>query len=315
MDRQLDDVAARGEPIAVLTASESSIYSRFGYGLATSSWWWRLDTGGGTLAEPSHARGALRLVDAMEAAPLARAVYEQARRRRPGAVSRSPGWWDLWAEGYEGYEPLPTAGRFQAVHRGPDGEPDGYATWHVHHLFDDATGLPNGEVHVHDLYALDDEVEAALWEHLLSIDLMRSVHAHNRPVEDPLRWRLTDPRHLHVHRHSDHLWLRLVDVPAALASRTYGSEERFVLSVTDGFRPANAGLWGVELSPDGARCRRATGEPDASLDVADLGALYLGGVSATTLARAGRVRATPDVVARLDRAFTGSEPPWCGTHF
>ena len=66
------------------------------------------------------------------------------------------------------------------------------------------------------VYGLDDDVETALLQFLLSIDLKKSVSAWDRPVDDPLRWRLADYRRMKVGESGDHLWVRLLDVERAL---------------------------------------------------------------------------------------------------
>jgi len=317
MGRQLDDIADRGEPIAVLKASESVIYGRFGYGLAASAWQWALSTQGTVLGWPPRAGGRLRTLDAEAASGVVPGIYERAIARHPGAISRSRAWWSAWAEGHE----QPDAwlrgdrGRFHVVHQPEAGEPDGFVSWWVQRGSDDS-GLPAGELHVGDLYATDDEVEAALWEHLVSVDLVQRIHARGRPVEEPLRWRLADPRRLHVRRHADDLWLRVLDPAAALESRRYGTEGCVVLGLHDALRPHNTGSWIVDGGPDGATCRRTGAEPEVELGASELGAVLLGGVDATTLWRAGRLtERVPGALRRLDALLASEAVPWCGTDF
>jgi predicted acetyltransferase len=162
----------------------------------------------------------------------------------------------------------------------------------------------------------DAEVEAALWEHLLSVDLVTTIEAANRPVGDPVRWRLADPRRLQTEHVGDHLWVRLLDIGAALEARSYLVPDVLVLEVTDPFRPVNSGRWRLEAGPGGATCSRTEDAADVSLGVADLGAAYLGGVRPGTLARAGRVQErTPGALARLDLLLSWSVEPWCATAF
>lgn len=310
MGRQLDDVAERGEPIAVLTASEASIYGRFGYGAATWYWGWELLTEGTELARPSAAGGRVRLLANDDWLKVLPAIYDRARLRHPGEVSFPESHWAHWAADHE-WEREGRTARFVAVHEGDDGEADGFVAWRAKSGWTDH-GLPDMRVHVGELYGFDDEVETALWQHLMSIDLVRRVHAWGRPVDDPLRRRLADPRRLQVSAHSDHLWLRLVDLPAAFAARTYDVDDAVVFGVTDPFRPENTGAW--RIGADG--CSRADVEPDLELDVADLGSLYLGGVSASQLARSARVvERTPGALRRADLLLSSAAVPWCGTEF
>jgi predicted acetyltransferase len=142
------------------------------------------------------------------------------------------------------------------------------------------------------------------------------VVAADRPVDEPLRWRLPDARRLRVRELRDHLWVRVVDVAAALGARTYGTEDALVVELVDDFRPANSGRWRIEGATDGADCTPTDAEPDLTLGAPDLGAIYLGGVRVSTLAAAGRVREhTNGAVGRADAFFAEHPSPWCTTHF
>jgi predicted acetyltransferase len=314
MERQLDDVAARGEAVAVLTASESVIYGRFGYGPASTNAWCRIDTEGTELARRPEAGGRLRQVEADEAAREIPGVYEAARPRHPGALSRRPRYWQRWFLDRE-YARQGASARFYVLHHDEAGTPDGYLAYRATEG-DWGHGLADGTVIVEELDAVDDEVEAALWQYVLDIDLVRHVRADARPVDEPLKWRLADPRRLQTSALYDHLWVRLLDIPVALSARRYGTDERLVVEVRDPFRPAGEGRYAVDGGPDGAACTPTTDEPDLALGVTELGALYLGGVSATTLARAGRVEERAAGALRAADAFFASTPaPWCCTPF
>ena len=308
MARQLADVAERGEPIAVLTASEAVIYGRFGYGLATQYWGWKLRTEGTTLAQRSRAEGAVRLVEKDEAATLLPGIRERVWRRHPGEMGWSQTWWDRWFKDLKNDREGASALWF-AVHTSAAGDADGYVAWRSKPGWDGA--LPNGELRIQHLYGVDEEVEAALWEHLLQVDLVRTITGWGRPVEEPLRWRLADARRLQVNHVGDHLWVRILDVERALSARELGADDRLVIEVVDDFRSATAGTYAVEPGS----CRRTDAAADLSIHVRDLSAMYLGGVSATTLARAGRLDGDPAALQRADRLFASSATPWCATDF
>jgi predicted acetyltransferase len=311
MREQLDDVAARGEPLAVLTASEAAIYGRFGYGLAAFSAWWTLPTEGTEFATPSTATGRFRLLEPSEAVKVVPALYDAARKRHVGELTRSAAWFE-YIFGLRGQGKRPRA--FTAVHERADGEADGFARYRVRD--DWSGGIAANTLEVLDLYGLDEEVEAALWQYVVDVDLVAHVRGLARPVDEPLRWRLTDPRRLRITDVTDHLWVRVVDPGAALSARTFSAADRLVLDLSDAFLPANDGRWFVEGSPDGGIARRTDAEPDLAMSASELGALYLGGVSVTTLARAGRVtEVTPGALARADRFFTITPAPWCRTDF
>lgn len=308
MAHQLDDVAARGEPIAVLTASETPIYGRFGYGLGSEFWGWSIDKAALDLARPSTATGRVRLLEKDDAAKVFPGIRDRVWRRHPGELSWSQAWWDDWFADPKEHRDGASERRY-AVHESSTGEADGYVGWRAKPKWED--GLAVGTIVVDHLYGLDDEVEAALFELLLSIDLVKTITAWDRPVHDPLRFRLADYRRMKVKQHGDHLWTRILDVERALAARELGADDRLVIEVTDAFRPQTAGAYAVEPGT----CARTDDAPDLVMDIRELGALYLGAVSATTLARANRIEDRTGSLERADRLFASSATPWCRTHF
>lgn len=316
MVRQLDDVVALGEPIAVLTASESIIYGRFGYGLATSQTKIALEVRHSAFGRPVTDPGRLRLIDPEESKKLLPGVFDAARRRQPGDVTRSEAFWEIAAEDPEFWREGRPAGVFRVVHEDASGRADGYAVYRYQGKWPD--GNPAKVVDVEDWAAADDQVELALWRYLLDLDLVAEVQAWDLPVEHPLRWALADPRRLRTQAVTDHLWVRILDVPAALAARTYGAEDRLVLDVADPFRPESAARYRLDGAGAGAAACVPVegGEADLALDVSDLGAIYLGGVRPSTLARAGRITEhTPGALRRADQLFAAEKPPWCRTGF
>ena len=184
-----------------------------------------------------------------------------------------------------------------------DGRPDGYVIYR--------TNIGEQRLRVYELMAATDEAHAALWQFCFSVDLMTTTEAGNRPVDDPLLWMLADPRLLR-RSPSDGTWLRLVDVAAALSSRSYASEGRLRFDVQDPLCPWNQGRLELEAGPDGARCRSTAERPDLVLSAADLGAVYLGAVRFRTLAQAARVHeGTPGAISRADAMFVTQTQPWC----
>jgi predicted acetyltransferase len=312
MQHQLDDVVERGESLMVLTASEGAIYERFGYGAAVFASSWTLRTDALELARPSTAGGRMRMVDIDEARKLVPGIFDRARTRHVGAVTRSDAHWDtVFAD-----RPADRRRRswFTVVHESSAGEPDGFVLYKVEQREPD--GGPQNSIVVIDLDALDAEVEAALWDYLVHVDLVVSIRTENRPVDEPLRWRLADQRRVHVDGVHDHLWVRIVDPAVALSARRYGTDDALVLEIADAFRPDNDGRWLVDGGPEGATAARTDRAPDLSLSAPELGSIFLGGVSPSTLARAGRVRGlTSGALARADAFFSTQPAPWCATHF
>jgi len=313
MRRQLDDVRQRGEPLAILTASESLLYGRFGYGMATQSVALEIDRRHAVLSHAADGPGTVELIEREAAATALPVIYDRARCLQPGALTRSEGYWTVSLHDLEAWRDGASA-LFFAVYRSPAGQADGYVSYRIQNKWEH--GLSQGSLRVNELIAATPEAYAALWAYCLSMDLVVTVQTNNSALDEPLRWMLRDPRRLRVTRQSDFLWLRLLDVPAALTARCYMAQDTLTLRVDDPFMPALAGCYTLEASPHGADCQATTRAPDLRLDVADLGSAYLGGARCGALAYAGRVtELTPGALRRADALFASDPPPWCGTSF
>jgi predicted acetyltransferase len=311
--RHFEDVEARGEPVSALMASESTIYGRFGYGPATVDADVEIDTRHAAFREPPAGGGRLRLLDAGEVRELVPPFYDRVRLAQPGELSRNAWYWDTYAEDPEWFR-RGDSPRQAVVYESEPGRVEGWLSYRVQARW--TNGLPDNLVKVRQLLALTAEAGAALWHHCLDLDLAGTVRLMGRPLDDPLRWYLADQRRLRTVEVADHLWLRLLDLPAAMSARRYAVDGRLVLAVHDALRPRNQGRWLLEGGPDGAACTPTTAAPDLELDVAELGAAYLGGTRLATLGRAGRVReATPGALARADAMLASDPPPWTTTHF
>ncbi|MET8070533.1 GNAT family N-acetyltransferase [Streptomyces sp. NPDC005271] len=307
MLRQLDDIRAAGEPLAVLTASEPDIYGRFGYGAATQSAYAEIDTTRVRLTVPEGTDDVrLRAVAPGAAAEECEAVYARRVTERPGMLERRPGWERLRLLDppgeREGASPL------RCVLAETGGEVTGYARFAVKPDWDMAG--PKGLVLLRDLEALDPASYAALWRFLFDLDLTSAIRTGGRPVDDPWQHLVSDIRRCDV-RLRDSLHVRLVDVGAALEARTYTTPVDVVLEVTDSFCPWNEGRWRLTGDAKGASCGRTSDAPDLRLGVRELGAAYLGGVSLAALAGAGRVQeARKGALAEASAAFLSVVAPW-----
>ena len=312
MGALLDQCVERGEPLAGLTASEASIYRRYGYGVATRAHVRLIHTTRAAELVTTPDPGRFRLVTEAEAAELLPAVWERRWRRTPGELSRKPSWWVRLALDPEDDRDGGSA-RFVVVHEDAGGAPDGFAAYRL------KEGTAPGdyfELQVLDLAAADDRAEALVLRYLMDVDLVRRVRWVGAPVDLTLPWRLVDRRAAEVTREFDHLWLRPLDVARCLASRTYAAEGGGVVEVVDTRRPEVGGRFALDAGPDGADCARVTVEPDVVVGVADLGSLLLGGVRWETLRRAGTVEErTPGTVDRLDAVFRPARAPHCATDF
>lgn len=304
MDGMLDQAHERGEPLAALYASEAPIYGRFGFGPAAPAMGLTVRSGVASLVHEPRSRA--EIVQADEAMAAMPRIYDAATRQRTGMVHRDPARWN-WYFGHD--DPADRAGASARYHAIVEGR--GYAIYRLKPL----VGSHTGEVAVAELIATDPDAYAALWKLALSIDLFSDVVAHNRPPDDPLRHLLADADVL-TERNQSPLYLRLVDLAAALASRTYADEGALVLEVDDPFRPPNKGRWRLEAGLDGASCTRTSAQPDLVLDATTLSALYLGGWRWRTLADASKVAEhRPGAVAEADALFRTDRAPWNAQYF
>ncbi|MDQ7905583.1 GNAT family N-acetyltransferase [Phytohabitans sp. ZYX-F-186] len=299
MRRQLRDLRDAGrEPLAILWASEARIYPRFGYGLASTRLELSIDTREVKLPAAT-AGGRLRAGSPADLYPELTKVYDTLRPERPGWSSRTDEWWAQVLADSPGRREGATERR-AVVHEG-EGGVDGYALWRSKSGWS-STG-PNATVHVSEIAAADPVAYATLWRFLLGIDLARTVTYGFAAVDDPLLYLASDIRQLDTH-FADGLWVRLLDLPAALAARRYATDLDVVFEVGDPLLPENAGRWRVAGGPPGATCERTSAEADLACDVTDLGAAYLGGTSLAALAAAGRVRELrPGALHRASTAF------------
>ncbi len=305
MRHQLTALRDSGEALSVLLASEALIYRRFGYGPATYTARLTVPRHRAAFAVPragvapdAVATGSVEVLRRAECGEILEEVYDRYRRAQPGALSRPHRWWALRA----GQPPISPAPRYVAVHRDADGVPDGYASYSL----GEATTLT-----VDETIAVDDAVFTALARFALGHDLVSQVVFRHVPPQHPLRWQLADFRAGEVSRDTDWLWVRLLDVPRALTARGWFTDGELVLAVDDPFLNGH-GRYLLTVRDGKADCVPTGGEPDLSLDIDDLGSLYLGGTAPSTLVRAGHIRAhRPDAAARADALFRTDRAPHC----
>ncbi|MGH2344099.1 MAG: GNAT family N-acetyltransferase, partial [Chloroflexota bacterium] len=311
--RQLENARARGAPVSILYSSQSTIYGRFGYGIATYEAHYRIEQAHAAFARQVEPPSALTLVNAEEAAGLLPGLYAKAVDQVVGALGRDDRWWrrflDAGGAAHDG-----TGARHYVIARDADGTPVGYATYRVKREWRD--GIAESILTVGDCFAVTPQATASLWRFLTTQDLVGAVDTVSRPIEEPLRWLLADPRRLRTTQLGDGLWLRILDVRAALEARRYRATGRLVLEVADAVLPDLAGRYLLEASPEGARCTVTTAVPDLRLDIADLGAVYLGGTRPSLLAEAGRVvEEWPGALRLADMIFAAGRAPFCTVQF
>jgi predicted acetyltransferase len=304
MRAQLDDVHERGEPIAYLWASEDALYGRYGYGVASFTGNIELSRDRASFYRDFEPAGTIRLVEAEEAVEPFSEIQRRAAAQHPGMFVRTPEWWRSrrladpeW--GREG------GGDMVRALLELDGRPAGYALYRLH--FSIERGIPSGFTSVIEAVGDSPTATRELWRFLIGIDWMDRLRAGLLPLDHELFLLLQEPRRLTFDQR-DGLWVRLVDVEAALNARRYKPGEPVIVDVADEFCPWNAGTW--EVGPEGAV--RSSRAPELRLDASALGSAYLGGFTFGELTRAERVEELADgALNRADTLFRTDRYPWC----
>lgn len=307
MRRQLDDVRSWGEPIAALWASESSIYGRFGYGLAGPGLQLKSDNRRFALRRDPGTEISVRMIDSDEALRVFPVIYDRFRAGRAGVLSRSETWWkDLRLADPESWRRGASKRYYALFERA--GEPEGYASYRMKGEWEE--GFPNGEVRVVEAFGLTPDAELAIWRFLHALDLTVTVDARLFDPGSRLILNVRDPRALGL-RFNDALWLRLVDLEASLRARSYKPGPSLVLEVTDELCPWNAGRYRV-----GDDAGRTEDTADLALDTADLAAAYLGAFDFNRLVHSGRAEERRESAAEdATLLFRTDLPPYCAEVF
>jgi predicted acetyltransferase len=304
----VDDATERELPLMSLRASEAVIYGRFGFGVAGECHDVEIDATRALPLSGAASAGSFRVLDPSELLEVIPHLYERVAHRRPGVITRTTAWWPrLLRDATEQKK-----ASFVVVHLDEVGTPDGYAhyepKWNGRSFADSS-----GEAKIHDLFAVDDGVELALWQFLLGLDLVTTWTAEQRPVDDLVRHATHDRRAYQPRSIADEQWMRIVDVDRALGARTYNDANgSVVIGVSDPWIASNNGSWRVSS----AGAERSRGNPDLTVAIETLSAAYLGGPSWATLAGAGEVEVrTPPAIASADALFASRPLPFCGTFF
>ncbi|TFD90617.1 GNAT family N-acetyltransferase [Cryobacterium lactosi] len=305
-----------GLPIAMLTVSEATIYGRYGFGPSARQSSYLVDTQRAHWTGPAPA-GRVQFVSPESLLADGPAVFERTRDRSPGEVDRREIWWKRTL-GLLPNEPDAHKRGIRTVrYDDADGAIAGFALYEI--------ALQNvsqpGRLKLVDLVAATDDAYAALWRFVIEMDMVSEIEAPLRSVSEPVAWQVSDHRAVRKTSERDHLWLRILDVPAALGARSYAAAGEYLLDVTDDLGFA-AGRFLLTVAADGSgRAHPLTGAAPAdavevALLAADLASLYLGGTSAVDLARAGRLtEASPDAAIRLDTALHSAYAPHLSTWF
>ncbi|TYL52743.1 GNAT family N-acetyltransferase [Agromyces mariniharenae] len=307
MEGELANARAAGAAVAMLTATEATIYGRFGFAPAAKAATITVDRRRTHWVGPD-APGRVHFVAASDLREAAPAIARRAVARTPGEIDRWPGILDralgLVDPDGDGARSI-RAVRYDDEH----GQAQGFAAYRI-------TREPNqpGFLEFDFLVAATDDAERALWRFLIEQDFVTGVRARLRSVDEPLPWLLEDPRAVSVTDVDDHLWVRILDPIEALRARRYGTSGTLVLDVSDVLGHAR-GRFRLTVDDRG----RAEVEPVEGTDAAgpglrlgiqELGAIYLGGVRPSLLARAARITETaPRTLVLADRMFASERTP------
>jgi predicted acetyltransferase len=303
IERQLRDRAADGFAAAILSASEGAIYGRYGFGVADYAVETVVERRDARLRRRVDDHGVRRLTTAAAREHLVD-IHERWRRQVPGAVDRTPDRWELLLLDRPAHR-HGASGLFHLVHA------DGFVSYRI--TEDWNSGLPQHTCTVADYVPVTAEAHAALWQVLLANDLVGRIESRWIPEDDPLPLLLENPRHVRRVSRADGLWVRPLDVPALLSARTYAVEIDVVVAVADPL--LGDGRYHLVGGPGGASCERTEATPAATLSVAALGAVVVGGTRLTSLVQAGLAAVDPAVLSRLDRALLADRAPHHGTFF
>jgi predicted acetyltransferase len=292
-----DDIDARHEPVATLSAAEGGIYERLDYGISTRFVFNTIDPRLTRVRDEYRSPpGTVQYLEGDEVVPAISSVWDRFRRLRAGECGRSP---EAQVYLYE-QRKKPTGAQSPAVYLG---HRDGYAAYTVEDRW--KPGRPAHVMRVIELAAVTPEAHAALWQTLLETDLVSEIQSANIAPDDPLAFLLENPRALRTRENNDGVWVNVRDIPACFGARTYRTSDRIVVEV-DGKR------WAIDGGPDGASCTTVTTRADLVTTHAWFSSLLYGGVLPSALVAGRRMKARDaDVLARADLFFTTSLAPHC----
>jgi predicted acetyltransferase len=312
MSDHLDNAVANGYPVAGLWASESGIYGRHGYGIATYAVTRSMDGSLVRFRDDIHI-DRVRRITREQASDVLPSVFDRVLSVTPGMFARNDAWWTHEALLDEDWMKRGRTAKRIVVHDGASGA-DGYVVYRQ--KGDEADdGHANGEVSVIELIAATPRAKASLWSYIANIDGCPKVKLWNVAVDDDVMMMVREPRRIRATGIYDALWIRVLDVEVALSCRTYEEDGTFVFSIVDSYRPGTDGSYRLAVSDGVGTCERTNSLAGLDLDVDVLGALYLGGADARAYARAGRIRGSQDDVDRLARMFRTVKAPWCDQVF
>lgn len=318
LSTDLEEAHERGESVAILNASEFTIYARFGFGVATESMNVEIDTVG-IKFRPSPANSIGRTIELVEAdagTAICEPVYAAVQGSRAGVIGRDGA---RWQQAF-GLATVPEKWLWKghtAVARNAKGRVDGFVRYHGASEW--GTGRPNSTLIVDELISATPVAHRQLLDYLCSMAWVTKVTMDDRPIDDDSHLYVRDERRVNRSNRFDQLWARILNVPKVLTTRSYEGSERVTIEVKDtGLTEAGyaAGRFTLDATPEGTTCRRSRSKPDVTMDVCDLSSILFGGTSFAALERTGRVdEHRAGSALKVDRLFRTTQAPWNPTHF
>ncbi len=292
----------RGDAIASLIASETPIYGRFGFGIAVQRDRYKIDRSDAVLIAEGDSAGRVRLISLDEAAGALPPIFEAAGSDRPGWIARDEKGWEHRLKDPE-YGRNGRSALHCALYENENGKSGGYMLYR-------RSGDGRRDIQVTEMLSTSVQAAETIWRFCFGIDLGEEITAETRPVDDPLPWMLVDMRALDVLR-QDWIWSRILDAAAVLASRSYSSAGVLNLKFRDEFLGIANGTYTLDAGPDGVTCRESSRQADLEMNIADLAAIYFGGVRPSVLERAGRIEARSDgALKSADAMFATAKATW-----
>jgi predicted acetyltransferase len=305
----IDDARARNEPLAALWASEENIYQRFGFGLGANEGHMNVERNRFAFVDDPGPVGRVRLIDLEDAEKVLPSIYDRLLPEVPGMLARNENWWK-WHRLLDTERHRGGGSPLSCAVLDIDGDDRGYVLYRVHPEWTSG-GTSNMWLKVEELVGIDPVATREMWRFVFGIDLVERVRAWWLPTDLPLTLMTSEPRRLQFSA-SESLWLRLVDVAAALNARTLRGETEVVIGVADDFCDWNNGRYRVS----GAGAEPTDAPADIRLGVGALAAVYLGEFTFNGLARALRAEElTQGALDRADSLFWTPRAPWCPENF
>ncbi|MFN2593448.1 MAG: GNAT family N-acetyltransferase [Actinomycetota bacterium] len=309
MRTQLDDEKARGDAVAVLWASEDPIYQRFGYGAASVQGHIDIARAYTTFTNTEPQAGRIHMITSAEALEMFPVVYDRVLQKRPGMYERTPQWWEFHRLSDPESEREGFSALWHVVWEDDAGELGAYAMYRIKTSWE--SGFPEGNLQVDEAIGVDANATREIWRYLFGVDLITHVTAYHLPSDHPLRFQLVYPRSLRFVS-GEALWLRVIDLPAALQARTYKQDGTVVMESADDFCPWNAGRWRLDVRDGKGHVAQTTDPADLELGIGELGWTYLGETTFAQLAGAGRIRQlSAGAVGTATAMFRWDVAPWC----